>query len=74
MFVNMNADYVIDKLMPSIWEQFVDTKTKNCDFVSDDFISVLHYIESLPTDAAASFEYGENPYITDTVMLYETTI
>ena len=74
MFVNMNADYVIDKLMPSIWEQFVDTKTKNCDFVSDDFIRVLHYIESLPTDAAASFEYGENPYITDTVMLYETTI
>ena len=74
MFVNMNADYVIDKLMPSIWEQFVDTKTKTCDFVSDDFIRVLHYIESLPTDAAASFEYGENPYITDAVMLYETTI
>lgn len=37
-------------------------------------VRVLHYIESLPTDAAASFEYGENPYITDAVMLYETTI
>ena len=70
---DMSRDNVERVLLLAGVGDFIDTANNTCDFVSDEFISLLEFLKSLDTTSEVLYEEDDAaPYINDEVMLYET--
>ncbi len=69
-FVTKSSLY--NTLIESVLSECIDFENKS--FNSDTFSKFLTYLNSLPENPEKEFEHGQNCYITDEVILYDTMI
>ena len=75
ILANTSRAGIFSYLRDGMLQSFIDFDTGTCSFDSEEFVTLLDFLASLPEENACELEYwNENHYVTDEIFLYETLI